>query len=134
VLKLSTSNFNAELQRLREAIPESVKNNSAGISALLLLPADIENSYDMSELRYVGRHHPRMLGSWHAMADSQSTLNDYERAYRYASTYTVGIPDVRTYTVGCPHIFSQRVVLPCLVRLVLLDTLGVEGSPPPADW
>jgi hypothetical protein len=57
VLKLSTSNFSAELQRLREAIPESVKNNSACTGASISLPADIENSYNMSELPYVGRYH-----------------------------------------------------------------------------
>jgi hypothetical protein len=134
VLKLSTSNFSAELRQLREAIPESVKNNSACTGALLLLPTDIENSYDMSELRYVGRHHSRMLGPWHAMAHSRSILQNNERAYRHASTYTVGLPDFRTYTVGCPHIFSQRLVLSRLVRLVLLDAFGVEDSPSPADW
>jgi hypothetical protein len=133
MLKLSTTNFSAELQRLRDATPEPVKmncmlihtNTNTNTSSTLT----VRKRHITSGGRHARRDGSRVLSTCCtlAIAYESSDSND-KRTTEHASTFTCSIPDICAYTARNTIIVAQGSDFSGLVRMVLFDVACRENT------
>ena len=130
-LEASTSNFSAELRRLRDAMPASIQENSTSTLKML----------ELMRLMSVYSHHstcgrsdrgydPRVLTSPHAMAAITRHYACHNKLYAelYASKVAGSFPDFCTYAPQRTLILASSLHVPKLVRVVLFDITSRESG------